>query len=251
MLLADSHCHLINLDDSIDAILLRAQEKGVGYFLNPGVTLEDSDKILNLTQKYPNVYGAIAVHPTEQVAAPTLEQLRQQTLLPKMVAIGETGLDFKTADLQEQKRQCELLELHLEVALLTDKPVILHLRQASKTLLSILKKYPVNGVVHCYTEDWETAKQFLDLNFLLSFSGILTFKNSEALRTVFKKVPLNSLLVETDAPYLAPVPYRGKENEPAWVSLVAQLGADLKQISLETLAHETTNNFLRFIREVK
>lgn len=248
MLLVDSHCHLTHIDNSLDEVLMRAKKTGVEYFLNPGVVLEDTPKILKITREHSNIYGAIAVHPSELVGFPTLEELCKQALLPKIVAIGETGLDFKNADSLEQNRQCELLELHLEAARLTNKPVILHLRQAGEILLSIIKKYKVSGIVHCFTEDWSIAKQFLDLGFLLSFSGILTFKNSEMLREVFRKIPLNSILIETDSPYLAPVPFRGKDNEPAYIKYIAQLGADLKQVSLEVFANETTNNFLNFVR---
>ncbi len=248
MLLTDSHCHLTHIDTSLDEVLMRAKKAGVEYFLNPGVVLEDTPKILKIMQKYPNVYGSIAVHPSELVEFPTLEELCKQALLPEIVAIGETGLDFKDTDLLEQNRQCKLLELHLEAARLTNKPVILHLRQAGKILLSIIKKYKISGIVHCFTEDWDIAKQFLDLGFLLSFSGIITFKNSEALREVFKKVPINSILIETDSPYLAPAPFRGKDNEPAYIKYIAQLGADLKQVSIEFFANETTNNFLNFVR---
>ena len=201
-----------------------------------------------LIKSSPSVFASVGVHPLsaaeEQVDAETLSEM---TELNKIVAIGETGLDYYyQTDTQEQ--QLQSFQTHLQVASKHKLPVIVHTRDAREDTLQMIKAHgdPESaGVLHCFTESWEMAKAAMDLNYSISFSGIITFRNAEELRDVVKKVPLDRILIETDAPYLAPVPHRGKKNEPKFVVDVAQCVADLKGISIEKLAEITTDNFHR------
>lgn len=202
----------------------------------------------DLIKSSPSVFASVGVHPLsaaeEQVDAETLSEM---TELNKIVAIGETGLDYYyQTDTQEQ--QLQSFQTHLQVASKHKLPVIVHTRDAREDTLQMIKAHgdPESaGVLHCFTESWDMAKAAMDLNYSISFSGIITFRNAEELRDVVKKVPLDRILIETDAPYLAPVPHRGKKNEPKFVVDVAQCVADLKGISIEKLAEITTDNFHR------
>lgn len=202
----------------------------------------------DLIKSSPSVFASVGVHPLsaaeEQVDAETLSEM---TELNKIVAIGETGLDYYyQTDTQEQ--QLQSFQTHLQVASKHKLPVIVHTRDAREDTLQMIKAHgdPESaGVLHCFTESWEMAKAAMDLNYSISFSGIITFRNAAELRDVVKKVPLDRILIETDAPYLAPVPHRGKKNEPKFVVDVAQCVADLKGISIEKLAEITTDNFHR------
>lgn len=208
----------------------------------------------DLIKASPSVFASVGVHPLsaadEQVDAETLSEM---TALNKIVAIGETGLDYYyQTDTQEQ--QLQSFQTHLEVAGKHRLPVIVHTRDAREDTLKMIKAHgdPESaGVLHCFTESWDMAKAAMDLNYSISFSGIITFRNAEELRDVVKKVPLERILIETDAPYLAPVPHRGKKNEPKFVVDVAQCVADLKGISIEKLAEITTDNFHRLFPKAK
>ncbi|MBL0949676.1 MAG: TatD family hydrolase [Pseudomonas sp.] len=252
-MLIDSHCHLDRLDlaahgGSLDAALDAARAAGVGHFLCIGVSADNAATIKGLAERYDDVDCSVGVHPLdlEPGAEPALDWLLGELAHPKVVAIGETGLDYhyepESAALQQAS-----FRLHLEAARITGKPVIVHTREARADTLALLREaaLPQAGVLHCFTEDWEMAKAALDIGFYISLSGIVTFRNAEALREVARQVPVDRLLVETDSPYLAPVPHRGKPNLPQYVREVAEYLAVLRGVSYEVLAEQTSNNFKR------
>lgn len=249
-LLVDSHCHLDfpELAADLPRLLARMAENGVGWALCAGVTLERLPAVLAITHAHANLFAAVGVHPdTEEGADPDAATLIALADDPKVVAIGETGLDYYRleGDLEWQRRR---FRAHIAAARETRKPLIIHTRSAAADTLRILREEQaeeVGGVFHCFTEDRATAEQALELGFMISFSGIVTFKNAIVLKEVAAAVPLDRILVETDAPYLAPVPYRGKTNEPAYVRHVAEEIARLKDTDLDSIARATTANFFR------
>jgi TatD DNase family protein len=255
----DSHCHLHMIESTelndpadpawdldLEAILTLAKEYHVEHMLCVGTTLQDIEVMQAIVNAHAQVSMSIGLHPNETInKEPTVDELLALTALPKVVAIGETGLDYyrSTGDLSWQKNR---FKTHIQAAIESKKPLIIHTRQAPEDTIALLiqhKAKQVGGVIHCFTEDWEMAKQAMDLGFYISFSGIVTFKNARALQEVAKKVPLERLLIETDSPYLAPMPHRGKINQPAYVKFVAEFLAHLKDISVETLAKQTTENY--------
>ncbi|MDC7824689.1 TatD family hydrolase [Pseudomonas sp. BLCC-B13] len=252
-MLVDSHCHLDRLDlaahdGSLDAALDAARARGVQHFLCIGVSADNAGAVKSLAERYADVDCSVGVHPLdlEQGEAPALDWLLGELNHPHVVAIGETGLDYhyepEAAELQQQS-----FRLHLEAAKITGKPVIVHTREARADTLALLREaaLPQAGVLHCFTEDWEMAKAALDIGFYISLSGIVTFRNADALREVARKVPADRLLVETDAPYLAPIPHRGKPNLPQYVREVAEFLAMVRGERFEDLAAQTTANFKR------
>lgn len=252
-MLVDSHCHLDRLDlsafgGSLDAALDAARAQGVGHFLCIGVNAENVAKVKALSEQYPDVDCSVGVHPLDlaESGEPTLEWLLRELAHPHAVAVGEVGLDYHYGPelIEQQKRS---FQIHLEAARQTAKPVVVHTREARADTLALLREADLAqaGVLHCFTEDWDTAKAALDLGFYISFSGIITFRNAEDLRQIAQKVPADRLLVETDAPYLAPVPYRGKTNLPQYVRETAKLLAELRGVDLEQLSAQTTENFKR------
>lgn len=258
MILSDSHCHLhmIELADfegSLDKVLNSAEAAEVGYLLCVGTKLSDCAEILKIAERYPKVSASVGLHPNEPCdIEPTIEQLVELADHPKIVAIGETGLDYYRSE-EKQPWQIQRFRNHIAAALQCKKPIIIHSRAARKDTLSILKEEEaskIGGVFHCFTEDWETAKAALDFGFYISFSGIVTFKNAVELQEVAKKIPIDRLLIETDAPFLAPVPHRGKMNHPALVRHVAEFIATLRGESLEKLAGATTQNYLKLFAAV-
>jgi TatD DNase family protein len=250
-MLVDSHCHLDRLDLSnreggLDAVIADAQNRGISHLLTVAVDLDSSASLIDLTAKYDHIFSSVGVHPLqdEELPLPTVEQLVALAHKPKVIAIGETGLDnFYSADSFDW--QYESFKRHLLAAQQIEKPVIVHTRDAREETISLLKRYQSSsaGILHCFTETWEMAKEAMEFGFYISFSGIVTFNNASDLRQVVKKIPLDRLLVETDSPWLAPVPFRGKQNEPKNVFEVAQCVAEIKNISLEELAEITTRNF--------
>jgi TatD DNase family protein len=254
--LTDSHCHLNfeSLRDNLPQVLQNARDNGVGHMLCIGVTLEKFPEVLGLARDYPNIFASVGVHPDELNGYdPTADELVELAQDPRVVAIGETGLDYfrLKGDLRWQQ---ERFRRHIRAAREINKPLIIHTREAAKDTLQILREEgadQVGGVMHCFTESWETARAALDLGFYISFSGIVTFRNAYALRTVATQVPADRLLIETDAPYLAPVPCRGKTNEPAFVRYVAEQISRLRDVSLDEIAASTTDNFFRLFRAAK
>jgi TatD DNase family protein len=252
-MLVDSHCHLDfpELADNLPALLGRMSEAGVGAALCAGVTLERFPSVMAIARKHPNIFAAVGVHPdTEEGAEPDVETLVRLAADPKVVAIGETGLDYYrlVGDLEWQRRR---FRVHIEAARRCGKPLIIHTRAAKTDTLRILAEEgasSIGGVFHCFTEDRETARRAIDLGFYVSFSGIVTFKNAAEIKLAASELPLDRLLVETDSPYLAPVPHRGKGNEPAYVRHVAEEIARLRGISFEAVAAATTENFCRLFR---
>lgn len=250
-MLVDSHCHLDQLDltpyeNNLGKALQFAKEQGVGHFLCVCITLQDFPHMMEIIHPYENVSASVGLHPNECVEQePTSETLIQLAQNPKIVAIGETGLDYfrSQGDIEWQRKR---FREHIKAAKVTKKPLIVHSRQAKEDTLKILKEEnaaEIGGVLHCFTEDMDMAKAAMDLNFYISFSGIVTFNNAKEIQKVATEMPLNRMLLETDAPYLAPVPHRGKSNQPAFVQYVAAFIAKLRGIDIEVLAEQTTKNF--------
>ena len=249
--LVDSHCHLDfpELAADIPKLLKSMADNQVGWALCAGVTLERFPVMLDIVCSAPNLFAAVGVHPDmeEDAREADLDALIELSNNPKVVAIGETGLDYYrlTGDLEWQR---ERFRTHIRAAKACGKPLIIHTRAAAADTVRVLKEEgaeQVGGVFHCFTETAEVARQALDLGFHISFSGIVTFKNAVELKEVAKRVPLDRLLVETDSPYLAPVPYRGKTNQPAYVLHVVEEIARLRELPLEAVAEATTANFFR------
>lgn len=250
MFLVDSHCHLDSLDyqtlhKDVDEVLEKAAARDVKFCLAVATTLEEYQTMRQLVGERDNVAFSCGVHPLNQDKAYPIEELRRLAAEPGVIAMGETGLDyFYTPETKAQQQTS--FRYHIQVGRELNKPVIVHTRDARADTLAILKEEQVmdcGGVLHCFTEDRATAERLLDMGFYISFSGIITFRNAEALRDVARYVPLDRLLIETDSPYLTPVPHRGKENQPAMVRDIAEYMAVLKGVSTEQLADLTTRNF--------
>lgn len=247
--LVDSHCHIDFPDLAADTpgVLARMAANGVTHALCVSVNLEDFPRVHALAQAHANLFASAGVHPDHTGAEPSETDLLHAAGAPKVVAVGETGLDYYRAS-GDVAYQRERFRRHIRVARALAKPLIIHCRQAADDLLRIMEEEraaEAGGVMHCFTESWEVAERAMAMNFLISFSGIVTFRNAAALREVARVVPLERMLVETDSPYLAPVPHRGKTNEPAYVRHVAEAIADLRGVPLATLAAVTTANFFR------
>ena len=246
----DSHCHLDFPDLAAhEAEALAAmRDAGVSHALCVCVRLEDLPRLLALVERHDNLSASVGVHPDyEGVDEPDVERLTQLAAHPRVVAIGETGLDyFRQPGVPEWQQ--ERFRVHIRAALASGKPLIVHTRAAAADTLRILREegaHRVGGVMHCFTESAEVAQAALDLGFYISFSGIVTFRNAEALRDVVRMVPTDRLLIETDSPYLAPVPHRGKTNQPAWVVHVAQELARLRGEDVLQTGRITSENFFR------
>jgi len=210
--------------------------------------MEDYPKVLDLAERYNNVFASVGVHPNEQEGRdPEIDELVELASNPKVVAIGETGLDYFRTE-KKAAWQINRFKRHIAAAKISEKPLIIHTRESSEDTLEIMEQESASdagGVMHCFVENWETAQRAIDLGFYISFSGIVTFKSAAELQEVAKRVPLDRILVETDSPYLAPVPHRGKTNEPGFTRHVAEFIAQLRDISLEELSEYTTANFFK------
>lgn len=224
----------------------------VSHALCVSVDIPDFPKVRKLAEDYPHLYASVGVHPDyEDTPEPSFEFLVEQAKHRKIVAIGETGLDYyRMGDrsYESMEWQRDRFRTHIRAAIASKKPLIIHTRSSSADTLRILKEEgadQIGGVMHCFTETTEVAKAAIEMGFYISFSGIVTFKSAKDLQETCKQVPLDRMLIETDSPYLAPLPYRGKTNEPAWVSKVGEFVADLKGISVELLAEQTSNNFFQ------
>ena len=257
-MLVDSHCHIDFPDfgEDLSGVLERAFSADVGHLLCVCVNLSDFPRVLAVANQSEHISASVGVHPNTRLepnGEATQEDLEALASDPKVVAIGETGLDFYRDDC-DARTQRERFARHIRAARGAKKPLIVHTRDAAKETLEIMQREDASqpgGVMHCFAEDWETAKGALDLGFYISFSGIVTFKSAHALREVARKVPLDRILVETDAPYLAPVPFRGKRNEPAFVKHTAGCLADLRGLEFAELAELTTENFFRLFSDAK
>lgn len=252
-MLVDSHCHLdrLSLDaygGDLKAAISAAHERGIQQMLCIGISVENVQTVIDIAQQHPGVVASVGVHPCDvQTGMATEAQLKSWAAQPKVVALGETGLDYHY-ETDSKGLQHESFAMHLRVGKELNLPVVVHTREAKQDTLALIKEHGSTesaGVLHCFTEDWEMAKAAMDLNYYISISGIVTFKNAEQIRDVVRQMPLDRLLVETDSPYLAPIPYRGKPNEPKYVREVAQYIADLRGLPLEKLAEITSENFYR------
>lgn len=248
----DSHCHLdrLELDKlgmDLPAVLEAAAQAQVSHMLCVSVSLQEFPAMAALVRAYPQISLSCGEHPLHQQLEFSAAQLLQMCQSAEVVAVGETGLDYFYSPDNKSTQQAAFAA-HIAVARQVNKPLIVHTRDARVDTLALLKgeqAQDCGGVLHCFTEDWDTAKAALDLGFYISFSGIMTFRNADALRDVVRQVPLDRLLIETDSPYLAPVPYRGKTNQPAYVAAVAKAIAELRNIDLADLGAVTSQNFSR------
>jgi TatD DNase family protein len=252
-MLVDSHCHLDfpDLAGRVDEALALMRENGVTHALCVSVTLQEFPQVRALAERYPNLYASVGVHP-DYSDVPVVKEAELVALAehPKVVAVGETGLDhYRIKGGAEWQR--ERFRTHIRAARRCGKPLIIHMRDAAEDTLRIMREEgasEVGGVMHCFTGSWEVAQAAIELGFWISFSGIVTFKNAAALREVARQVPLDRMLVETDSPFLAPVPYRGKTNEPGLVKYVAEEIARLHEVSLEEVAVATSANFFNLFK---
>ncbi|TDV06082.1 TatD family hydrolase [Paraburkholderia caballeronis] len=253
----DSHCHINfeGLADRLPQVLDNMRSHSVTHALCVSVDLETLPSVLDIAARYDNVYASVGVHPDhEDAQEPSVAELVELAAHPKVVAIGETGLDYyrlgerTIADMEWQR---ERFRTHIRAAHATSKPLIIHTRAASDDTLRIMDEERAGvpgGVMHCFTEPWPIAERALAQNFYISLSGIVTFKSATDVQDVARRVPLDRLLIETDSPYLAPVPYRGKPNEPAYVSYVGRFIAQQRALADAELADATTQNFFRLFR---
>ena len=249
----DSHCHLSfpELVADRQGVLERMRAAGVSAAVNVCVRIEEFAQVLALAESQPDIYATVGVHPdTTESVEPTVADLLERATHPRVLAIGETGLDYYRLK-EPLQWQRDRFRTHIRAAREAGKPLVVHTRSAAEDTLRILKEeraHEAGGVMHCFTESLEFAREALELGFFISFSGIVTFRNAGALQSVAQQIPLERLLIETDAPYLAPVPYRGKVNEPARVVAVAQKLAELRSQPLSQIAEATRVNFERLFR---
>ncbi len=252
----DSHCHLDfpELVGRLDEVFTRMRDNQVTHALCVSVNLADFPNVLALAEAHEHLYASVGVHPDyPDVAEPSVDELVNLAQHPKIVAIGETGLDYfrLTGDLEWQRQR---FRHHIQAARKCAKPLIIHTRSAADDTLRIMQEEgagEAGGVMHCFTENWAVARAALDMGFYISFSGIVTFKNAKALKEVAQNVPLDRMLIETDAPYLAPVPFRGKTNEPGFVKHVAEEIARLRGCELDLIAKHTSENFIKLFNKIE
>lgn len=254
-MLVDSHCHLDGLNytenhKDIADVVQKAKDRGVSHLLSVSVTLPRFETMYESVKTFDNIYVSCGVHPLNIDAEYTKEELLTLARKDKVVAIGETGLDYFYSP-EDKEKQIDSFRTHIQVAVELGKPLIVHSRGAVEDTIQILKEEgadKVGGVIHCFTESQEMASAVLDMGFYISISGIVTFKSAKDLQEIVKTIPTDRLLVETDSPYLAPVPYRGKENQPAYVRSVAEFVATLRDVEFSELASQTTNNFFKLFK---
>lgn len=256
-MIVDSHCHLNILPDSVgttDEVIRQAVDLGVGKMMCIAINPEKWHEVLALADKYEQVYAAIGIHPCEEEDIQVTDQaLIEAASHPKVLAIGEIGLDYYHFDAEKRDMnwQQERFRQQIRIAKQLQKPIVIHTRNSTDDCLRILEEegaQEVGGIMHCFVEDMAIARRAMAIGFYISFSGIVTFKNAKELKEVAKEVPLDRILVETDAPYLAPVPYRGKVNQPGYTKYVVQEIADLREMPFEAVAKATTENFNRLFK---
>src|SRR5450432_3798847 len=249
----DSHCHIDfpELANQLPSVLDAMAKERVTHALCIGVNLPDLPGVLQIAAQHSNIYASVGVHPDyEDTPEPTVKGLCELARQPKVVAIGETGLDYYrlTGDLEWQRTR---FRTHIRAARECGKPLVIHTRSAAADTLAIMREEgagEAGGVMHCFTENWDVAQGALDLGFHISFSGIVTFKNAQEIKDVARRVPLGRMLIETDSPYLAPVPFRGKRNQPAWVRYVGEAIAQLRDVPVDEIARATSDNFFNLFR---
>lgn len=255
----DSHCHLdrLNLDahgGDFAAMMAASEEAGVSHMLCIGVDLETFPNVQALAEQYPHVFASVGVHPLyKESREPSVAELLERAAHPKVIAIGETGLDYFYAK-EERDWQKRYFIAHIQAARETGLPLVVHTRGAKDDTLNLLREHgggEVKGVLHCFTEDLDMALQAIDLGFYISISGIVTFRNAQSLRDTVKALPIEKLLIETDSPWLAPVPFRGKPNEPRFVANVAECLAELKGVTVEQLGQITADNFFTLFEKAQ
>ena len=255
-MLVDSHCHLNfpEFKEDIEKVIENAGNSGIKHMLTVNTRLSEITEVQEIAEKHHNIFCSVGVHPhdSKDYNDPNLlENLKVHAKHPKVVALGETGLDYYYNN-SDQESQVNCFKMHLKTSAEIDLPVIIHTRDADIDTIICLDEFPnTKGVFHCFSGSSAFAKQGLDRGLYISFSGIITFKNAGELREVVKYVPLERILVETDSPFLAPLPYRGKRNEPAYTRHVAELVADIKDIPFEEVAKTTTQNFFNLFRKAK
>ena len=254
--LIDSHAHIQGREyaGETEAVLERARQAGVEQIIVVGGAgdMSSNTAAVALADSFPSVYATVGMHPhdAKDVGAEELARLKELAVHPKVIAVGETGLDYYYNH-SPHDVQSRVFTRFIEMARETDLPIVVHERDAARDSAELLRSEgsgKLRGVIHCFTGDYYAARDYLDLGFYLSFSGIITFKNADPLRSVVQRVPLQRMLVETDSPYLTPVPHRGKRNEPAYVRVVAETVARVKRITLEQVAHTTTGNVRQLFR---
>lgn len=252
----DSHCHLDfpDLALNIDSVMATMRANDVGYGLCIGVNLRDFPKVLAVAEAHDNLYATVGIHPDyEDESSTSVEELVRLAQHPKVIGIGETGLDYYRlkGDLEWQR---ERFRVHIRAAVAAGKPLVIHTREAAADTLRVMQEENAGragGVMHCFTETWEVAQAAMEMGFYISFSGIVTFKNAVTLKELAQRVPLDRMLIETDSPYLAPVPFRGKTNQPGYVKHVAEEIACLRGISLEQVGEATSSNFFNLFQQAK
>jgi TatD DNase family protein len=255
-LFIDSHCHInfAELAADLGALMGAMAANNVTHALCVSVNLETFPDVLAIAERFPNIFASAGVHPDDRSGEePDVARLVALAAHSKVVAIGETGLDYYRVE-GDTEWQRERFRTHIRAARQTGKPLIIHTREAAADTVRIMREEraaEVGGVMHCFTESGEIARQAMDMNFLISFSGIVTFKNATAIKEVAREVPLENTLIETDSPYLAPIPFRGKTNQPAYVRYVAEEIARLKGISIETVAQATSTNFFQLFKAAR
>jgi TatD DNase family protein len=250
-MLIDSHCHFDLMKTATPDVLAAGQADGVTSFLNVSVDLPSFPRVRQAAHDFDNVYASVGIHPnSDQAGEADAARLVELADDDSVIAIGETGLDYfrSTGDLAWQR---DRFRYHIQAAKECGKPLIIHCREAPEDTIKVLREENADqagGIMHCFVDDWDTAQAAMDMGFLISFSGIVTFKSAKDLKEVAKKMPLEMMLVETDSPYLAPVPHRGKPNQPAFVRHVAEHIAELRETDFDTIATATTANFKRLFK---
>lgn len=245
----DSHCHIDfpNFSEGVEPLLANMREAQVSHALCVSVNMENFPRVLALAEAHDNLFASVGVHPDhDEGREPTREELIDLAAHPRVVAIGETGLDYYRMKREDVDWQRARFRTHIHAARVAGKPLIIHTRSAAEDTLAIMAEEgaaSAGGVMHCFTETWEVAEAALAMGFYISLSGIVTFKSAKDLKEVARRVPLDRLLIETDSPYLAPVPHRGRRNEPAYVRHVAEEIATLKGLPLEDVAAASSRNF--------
>ncbi|MBQ6495306.1 MAG: TatD family hydrolase [Bacilli bacterium] len=244
--MVDTHCHIFSSDyNNIDDVIKRAIDNGVRMIIVNGCDAKTNNEVLELVKKYDIVYGALGIHPEEvdNYKDEDIDFIIKHIDDDKIVAVGEIGLDYHYD--YDKKKQIMLFKRQLEIAKSFNKPVIIHSRDSIQDTYNILKEYNVKGIMHCFSGSLEMASEFIKLGFLLGIGGIVTFKNSKKILDVLKEISIEYIVLETDSPYLAPEPNRGKQNEPAYIGLIAKKIADIKGITYEEVNSITTSNVSR------